>query len=150
MNTYDQVRLDAFRSLGTKVRLANSLEAAITTKINQRKLFLTWTLYYFCYKASKGMNSKQRKRAWKKFLQYFNIHEESQTCIFLDITHCQKVPAMHTLIPRIFSRRGVRKKRDTGGEASPTDLIDGMVRWRIWRQQKSPFTFLTVRKRRRI
>ena len=30
--------------------------------------------------------------------------------------------AIHTLIPRIFSQHGVRKKRDTGNEAS--DLID--------------------------
>lgn len=41
MNTHNQVRLDAFRRLGTKVRLTNSLEAAITTKLNQRTLFLT-------------------------------------------------------------------------------------------------------------
>ena len=40
MNTYDQVRLYGFRRLGTKVRLTNSLEMTITTKVNQRKLFL--------------------------------------------------------------------------------------------------------------
>ena len=86
MNTYDQVRLYGFRRLGTKVRLTNSLEMAITTKVNQGKLFLadikTQNLLGDGQRRYYGMDEKPT-RTWineKNFRKTSFGITESQTC----------------------------------------------------------------------
>ena len=98
MNTYDQMRLYGFRRLGTKVRLTNSLEMAITTKVNQGKLFLA------DIKTQNLLGDGQRR--------YYGM-DEKPTRTWINEKNFRKTSfgtnvhfAMPTLIRRTFPRRG--------------------------------------------